>query len=43
MQGMRCMSMRERVSEVTQVIAGIVLFILLTGLWACLWVPSPIF
>jgi hypothetical protein len=43
MQGMRVTPMRGRLSGVTQVIAGIVLFILLTGLWACLWVPPPIF
>jgi len=33
----------ERISEMTPLILGILLLILLTGLWACLWVPpSPI-
>jgi len=35
---------KERTSEIAQVIMGIVLLILVTGIWACLWVPpSPIF
>jgi len=35
---------KERTSEIARVIVGIVLLILVTGLWACLWVPpSPIF
>jgi hypothetical protein len=34
---------RERKSEAIQVIVGVVLFILLTGVWAYLWVPPPIF
>jgi hypothetical protein len=43
MQGTRWTPERERVGEVAQVILGVVLFILLTGIWACLWVPPPIF
>ena len=43
MQGTRYTPDRERKSEFAQVIVGVVLFILLTGVWACLWVPPPIF
>jgi hypothetical protein len=31
---------REVMREVFLGIAGVVLFILLTGMWACLWVPQ---
>ena len=41
MQGTRYTPGKERKSEVVQVIVGVVLFILLTGIWACLWVPPP--
>lgn len=41
MQGMRHTPEKETASEVAQVIVGVVLFILLTGIWACLWVPPP--
>ena len=31
-------------SQVARVVVGIVLFILVIGIWVCLWVPpSPIF
>lgn len=43
MQGTRQTPEKERTSEVAQVIVGVVLLILLTGIWACLWVPPPIF
>ena len=43
MQGMRVVPTRERANETVQVIVAIVLFSLLMGLWACLWVPLPIF
>jgi hypothetical protein len=43
MQRMRYTPERERMSQVAQVIVGVVLFILLIGIWACLWVPPPIF
>jgi hypothetical protein len=44
MQETRWTPERERMSQVVQVIVGVVLFILLTGIWACLWVPPlPIF
>jgi hypothetical protein len=43
MQGMRVAPTRERANEITQVIVAIVLFSLLMGLWAYLWVPLPIF
>ena len=41
MQGTRYTPGKERKSETAQVIVGVVLFILLTGIWACLWVPPP--
>jgi hypothetical protein len=41
MQGTRWTPDRERRGEVAQVIVGVVLFILLAGIWACLWVPPP--
>jgi hypothetical protein len=35
---------RERRGGVARMIVGIVLLILITGVWACLWVPPwPIF
>ena len=35
---------RERTGGVARAIVGIVLLILITGVWACLWVPPwPIF
>jgi hypothetical protein len=43
MQRMRVAPMRERANEIGQVIVAIVLFSLLMGLWAYLWVPLPIF
>ena len=43
MHGTKRTPERERMGEFTQVILGVVLFILLTGIWACLWVPPPIF
>ena len=41
MQEMRWTPEKESTSEMAQVIVGVVLFILLTGIWACLWVPPP--
>jgi len=41
MQETRYRPEKERMSEVAQVIVGVVLFILLTGFWAYLWVPPP--
>jgi hypothetical protein len=44
MQETRWTPGRERMSGVARVLVGVVLFILVTGIWACLWVPpSPIF
>jgi hypothetical protein len=44
MQEMRWTPGKGRMSGVVRVIVGVVLFILVTGIWACLWVPpSPIF
>jgi hypothetical protein len=44
MQIMRYTPGREIMSQVARVLVGIVLFILMTGLWVCLWVPpSPVF
>lgn len=43
MQRTRYASTRERTNEIAQVIVAIVLFSLLMGLWAYLWVPLPIF
>jgi hypothetical protein len=41
MQRTRWTPERERMGKVAQVIIGVVLFILLTGIWAYLWVPPP--
>jgi len=41
MQGTRWTPEREGMGKVAQVIVGVLLFILLTGIWACLWVPPP--
>jgi hypothetical protein len=43
MQGMRVALARKRANEIAQLIVAIVLFSLLMGLWAYLWVPLPIF
>jgi len=43
MQGTRCTPARVRANEIGQVIVAIILFSLLMGLWAYLWVPLPIF
>ena len=44
MQEMRLTPGKERMSGVVRVIVGIVLFVLVIGVWACLWVPpSPTF
>ena len=44
MQEIRWTPGRERMSGVARVIVGIVLFILVVGVWTCLWVPpSPVF
>jgi hypothetical protein len=43
MQRMEVAPTGERANEVAQVIVAIVLFSLLMGLWAYLWVPLPIF
>jgi hypothetical protein len=43
MQGIRSTRRVERISEMVLLILGVLLLILLTGLWAYLWVPpSPI-
>ena len=43
-QGMRWMLEGVNVREMAQLILGLVLFILLAGIWAYLWVPpSPVF
>jgi hypothetical protein len=41
MQGTGYTPEGERKSEVAHVIVGAVLFILLAGIWTCLWVPPP--
>ena len=41
MQGTRWTPEREGMGEVAQIIVALVLFILLVGIWACLWVPPP--
>jgi hypothetical protein len=43
MQGIGWTPERKRRAEVAQVIVGVILFSLLMGLWAYLWVPLPIF
>jgi hypothetical protein len=43
MQEMRVAPGKARLGEIAQVIVAIVLFSLLMGLWAYLWVPLPIF
>jgi hypothetical protein len=44
MQEMRWTPGKGRMSGVARAIVGVALFILVTGIWACLWVPpSPIF
>jgi len=44
MQGIRWTPGMASASGIVRVIVGIVLFVLVTGIWACLWVPpSPIF
>jgi hypothetical protein len=43
MQGPGCTPARARANEIGQVIVAMVLFSLLMGLWAYLWVPLPIF
>jgi type II secretory pathway component PulM len=42
MQAMRWISMREIVSAVTQILLGIILFVLVIGVWVCLWVPPSL-
>jgi hypothetical protein len=39
MQTGKRMSGRGTMHEVVQALMGIALFILVTGVWACLWVP----
>jgi hypothetical protein len=41
MQGIGWTPERERRREVVRVIEALILFIMLTGIWACLWVPPP--
>jgi hypothetical protein len=41
MREMRWTPEREGMSKVAQVIVVVVFFILLTGIWTCLWVPPP--
>lgn len=43
MQKVRLTSRKERISEIARVILGVVLFVLVIGIWVCLWVPLPIF
>jgi len=44
MQRLSWIPWKERMSQVARVVVGIVLFILVIGIWVCLWVPpSPIF
>lgn len=44
MQGVSRMSRSVRMSEVARLIVGVVLLMLVIGLWVCLWVPPlPIF
>ncbi len=33
----------ERMSEVARVSVGIILFVLVIGIWVCLWIPPPSF
>jgi hypothetical protein len=43
-QGTRWMLEGEKVREMVRLILGLVLFVLLAGIWAYLWVsPSPVF
>ncbi len=40
----RCEHAEEKMGRVAQLIVGVVLFVLVIGIWACLWVPpSPAF
>lgn len=43
MQAIRWTSEIGSTKEIVRVVMGIVLFILVTGIWACLWVPPPTF
>jgi hypothetical protein len=38
-QEMKWTSGKERMSEIARVLVGIVLFVLVVGIWVCLWVP----
>jgi hypothetical protein len=41
MQGIGWTPESERRAEVAHVIMGVLLFILVMGIWTCLWVPPP--
>jgi hypothetical protein len=42
MQTGKRMSERETMQEVVRALMGIVLFMLVTGVWACLWIPPSL-
>jgi hypothetical protein len=42
MQEGEWMSERETVHQVIRAVMGIVLFMLVTGVWACLWIPPSL-
>jgi hypothetical protein len=42
MQMRKRMSERETMHEVVRALMGIVLFMLVTGVWACLWIPPSL-
>lgn len=33
---------KERMSEIARMILGVILFVLMTGFWVCLWVPPSL-
>jgi hypothetical protein len=43
MQESKQATIRRNTGQLTRVTVGIVLLVLLLGLWACLWVPPSIF
>jgi type II secretory pathway component PulM len=42
MQTGKRMSERETMQEVVRALMGIVLFMLVAGVWACLWIPPSL-